>query len=134
MRQAHESGDRMKTLALFLAALPLYAAVTGTVTNRTTGKPQARATVGLYKLGTQTVQATAPAGAPIGAPVTKTSKPDVWSVDFPVKPGDTRFDISYTVPYTEGAAFAGKVVTKDENTYLIVPSGITMKGEGLNDL
>jgi len=250
MRQADESGDRMRSFILLLAALPLYAAVTGTVTNRTTGKPQARATVGLYKLGTQTglelidqaksdpqgnfridrtvqgphlirtawdgvtynhmlppgqpttnlaldvynastqpgaarvgkhiilfepasgqlavtetylftntgttawndpdggtlkffvpegaakptVQATAPGGAPIGAPVTRASKPDVWSVDFPVKPGDTRFDVSYTVPYTEGAAFAGKVVTKDENTYLIVPSGIIMKGEGLNDL
>jgi hypothetical protein len=244
----------MRILVLLLAALPIalpiHAAVTGTVTNRTTGKPQSGATVGLYKLGTQTglelidqaksdaagnfsinqtvqgphlirtawdgvtynhmlpprqpttnllldvynaskqpggakvgkhmilfepsggqmavnetylftnagstawndpdngtlkffvpegagkpaVQATAPGGAPIGAPVAKTSKPDVWSVDFPVKPGDTRFDITYTVPYTEGAAFAGKVLTKDENTYLIVPSGITIKAEGLNDL
>ena len=29
---------------------------------------------------------------------------------------------------------AGKVVSKDENTYLIVPTGVTLKGEGLNDL
>src|SRR5258708_33193223 len=54
MRQAYESGDRMRTLVLLLAALPIHAAVTGTVTNRTTGKPQPGATVGLYKLGTQT--------------------------------------------------------------------------------
>src|SRR5947208_15090728 len=54
MRQAHESGDRMRILVLLMAALPIYAAVSGTVTNRTTGKPQAGATVGLYKLGTQT--------------------------------------------------------------------------------
>jgi hypothetical protein len=250
MREAHEGGDRMRSLILLLAALPLHAAVTGTVTNQTTGKPQAGATIGLYKLGTQnglemidqaksdaqgnftidqtvqgphlirtawdgvtyntmlppgrpttglaisvynaskqpgvarvdkhmilfepsagqlsvnetvlyvntgktawnnpdsgtlqffvpeaagkpTVQATAPNGAPIGAPVTKTSKPDIWSVDFPVKPGDTRFDISYSLPYTEGAEFAGKIATRDENTYLIVPNGITMKGEGLKDL
>ena len=25
-------------------------------------------------------------------------------------------------------------MSKDENTYLIVPNGVTMKGEGLNDL
>ena len=38
------------------------------------------------------------------------------------------------MPYTEGADLAGKVVSKDENTYLIVPNGVTLKGEGLNDL
>jgi hypothetical protein len=81
-----------------------------------------------------TVQATAPGGAPIGAPVNKTSKPDIYAVDFPVKPGETRIDVSYTVPYTEGADYAGQIPTRDENTYLIVPSGITMKAEGLNDL
>ena len=241
----------MRPLILLLAALPLHAAVSGTVTNQTTGQPQPRATVGLYKLGTQngleliaqaksdakgafiidqtvqgphlirtawdgitynhmlppgqpttglsldvyntskqpgaakvgkhmilfepgggqlaitetylftntgktawndpdsgtlkffvpegaqkpTVQATAPGGMPIGAPVTKSARPDTWSLDFPVKPGDTRFDVSYTVPYTEGADFRGKVLTKDDNTYLVVPNGITMKAEGsLNDL
>jgi hypothetical protein len=80
------------------------------------------------------VDATAPGGMPLGAPVLKTSKPDVMGVDFPVKPGDTRIDVAYTVPYTEGADLAGKIVSKDENTYLIVPNGIALKGEGLNDL
>ena len=37
--------------ALILATLPALAAVNGTVINRTTGKPQAGATVGLNKLG-----------------------------------------------------------------------------------
>lgn len=36
---------------IFLLALPLMAAVDGTVVNRTTGKPQADATVTIYKLG-----------------------------------------------------------------------------------
>ena len=80
------------------------------------------------------MNATAPGGMPIGAPVKKTAKPDIYAVDFPVKPGDTRFDITYTVPYTEGAAYQGKVITKDENTYLIVPNGVTLKGDNLNDL
>lgn len=80
------------------------------------------------------VKATAPGGMPLGAQVNKTAKPDVFAVDFPIKPGDTRIDVTYAAPYTEGADYAGKVVTKDENTYLIVPNGITLTGAGLNDL
>jgi hypothetical protein len=84
--------------------------------------------------GKASVNATAPGGLPISASLVKTSKPDVMGVDFPVKPGETRFDISYSVPYTDGAPYEGKIVTTDENTYLIAPSGVTLQGEGLNDL
>ena len=42
------------------------------------------------------VKATAPGGMPLGAPVNKTAKPDVLAVDFAIKPGDTRIDVSYT--------------------------------------
>ncbi|MGA2267115.1 MAG: hypothetical protein ABSH44_01475 [Bryobacteraceae bacterium] len=80
------------------------------------------------------VNATAPGGTPIEAAVKKTSKPDVYAVDFPVKPGETRFDLTYTVPYTDGTAYEGKIVTRDDNTYLIAPSGVTLQGENLNDL
>ena len=79
------------------------------------------------------VKATAPGGMPIGAPFKKAGS-DSYSVDFPVKPGETRFDITYKVPYTIGQPFAGKVFTKDENTYLIVPNGVSLVGEGLNDM
>src|SRR5687767_12937384 len=80
------------------------------------------------------INATAPGGMPIPAPLIKTSKPDIFAVDFPVKPGETRFDLTYSVPYTAGESYEGKVVTKDENTYLIAPAGITLTGEHLRDL
>jgi hypothetical protein len=79
-------------------------------------------------------EVTGPGSMPIGAPVAKTAKTDVFEIDYPVKPGETRFDLTYQVPYTEGAAYDGKIITKDENTYLIVPNGVTMAGAGLNDL
>ena len=84
--------------------------------------------------GKAQVQATAPGGMPIGAGVLKTGTPDIFAVDFPVKPGETRIDVTYSTPYTAGQPFAGKVPSKDENTYLIAPNGITLEGKGLNDL
>jgi hypothetical protein len=84
--------------------------------------------------GKATAQGTAPEGMAIGAAVSPTAIANVFKVDFPVKPGETRFDIVYTVSYTDGADYEGKVVTKDENTYLIAPNGVTLDGAGLNDL
>jgi hypothetical protein len=79
-------------------------------------------------------EVTGPGSMPIGAPTAKTAKPDVYEIDYPVKPGETRFDLTYQVHYTEGAPYDGRIVTKDENTYLIVPNGVTIAGDGLNDL
>jgi hypothetical protein len=81
------------------------------------------------------VNATAPGGMPLGTPVIRVSRNEnIFASDFAVKPGDTRFDLTYSLPYTEGSPFAGRVVTKDENTYLIVPDGVSLSGEDLNDL
>lgn len=80
------------------------------------------------------VNATAPGGMPIPAAVDKTSKADIYKVDFAVKPGETRFDVTYAVPHTEGSAYEGKIVTKDDNTYLIAPTGVTLTGANLSDM
>src|SRR5262249_4735687 len=66
--------------------------------------------------------------------VSRNPRTETYFVDFAVKPGDTRFDVTYTMPYTGGTEYSGRVLTKDENTYLIAPDGITMRGENLNDL
>jgi hypothetical protein len=80
------------------------------------------------------VNVTAPGGMPIPAAAQKSQRGDAYMVDFAVKPGETRFDLTYLVSYTEGSEYAGKILTKDDNTYLIAPNGVTMTGEGLNDM
>lgn len=79
-------------------------------------------------------RATAPGGMPIGAPVVKTSKADEYAVAFPIKPGETRFDLTYTFPYQAGDAYEGRIPTSDENTYIIAPNGVTLAGDSLRDL
>jgi 5-hydroxyisourate hydrolase-like protein (transthyretin family) len=85
-------------------------------------------------IGEPQVSATAPGGMPVPAPLVKTSTASVMAIDFAIKPGETRFDLAYTVPYTAGQPYQGQVATSDENTYLIAPQGITLAGGGLTDL
>ncbi|HEX3879897.1 MAG TPA: carboxypeptidase-like regulatory domain-containing protein [Bryobacteraceae bacterium] len=80
------------------------------------------------------VNGTAPGGMPIAAATSKAGQPNVYKADFPVKPGETRFDLTYAFPYKTGDQYEGKVVTQDENTYLIVPSGVTLKAENVRDM
>jgi hypothetical protein len=80
------------------------------------------------------VQATAPDGMPVPAPAWKTSQRDVYAARFEIKPGETTIKVDYSVPYTDGAPYTGKIVSKDENTYLVAANGVTLKGDGLNDL
>ncbi|MGP8245164.1 MAG: hypothetical protein ACLQVN_11690 [Bryobacteraceae bacterium] len=80
------------------------------------------------------ISATAPDGMAVPAPSAKTARADTYAAKFEIKPGETRIDLSYAAPYTEGAAYAGRVATKDENTYLIAPKGVTLEAQGLQDL
>jgi hypothetical protein len=78
------------------------------------------------------VKATAPQGMPIDRAADKTDRKDIYKVDFPIKPGETNFELIYVLPYASGMAFEGKVLAKtDEPTLLVAPNGITLKGDGL---
>jgi len=84
--------------------------------------------------GNVQVNATPPGGQPLKQPAEKVGRSDVYKINFAMRPGETRVDVDYKLPYTEGAPVSGKIVSGDENTYLIVPNGITLEGENLNDL
>jgi hypothetical protein len=82
--------------------------------------------------GKITVKATAPQGMPIDRLADKTGEKGVYKVDFPIKPGDTSFELSYAMAYTPGAVYDGKVFYKtDEPTLLVAPNGVTIKGDNL---
>jgi hypothetical protein len=76
------------------------------------------------------VKCTAPQGMPIDRAADKTNQKDIYKIDFPIKPGETSIQVSYLVPYSSGAVFEGKTIGKtEEPTLLVVPSGVTLKGE-----
>jgi hypothetical protein len=76
------------------------------------------------------VNATAPQGMPVRRNAEKTGQENVYKIDFPIKPGETRIDLTYLA--RAGAPFAGRVLFPGGGpTRLVAPQGVEIKGEGI---
>jgi hypothetical protein len=73
-------------------------------------------------------------GMPLNREAKKTAEPNIYAVDFPVKPGETNFSITWTQPFATPADFSGRVLHKEERLNLIVPRGMSLKGDKLQSL
>jgi hypothetical protein len=80
--------------------------------------------------GAVQVNATAPQGMPVPQAAEKTSSKNIYKVAFAIKPGETRFDISYHVPFNAPGTFEGRILNNSP-TRLVVPNGVTIKGNGI---
>jgi len=83
--------------------------------------------------GVVQVNATAPQGMAVPQAAEKTATRNVYKVAFAIKPGETRFDLTYRVPFNAPGVFEGKILDKAP-TRLVAPSGVTIKGEGIQPL
>jgi hypothetical protein len=70
-------------------------------------------------------------GMPIQRPAEKTKVANVYKVDYPIKPGETRFDLNYTVPVTNPMTFSKKVLHTEGETDLVAPQGVTLKSDDI---
>lgn len=66
---------------------------------------------------------------PLQRPAEKTSTANVYKVNFPIKPGETRFDITYRLPRTE--TFSSRILHKEGSTRMVAPVGVTLAGDGI---
>ncbi len=64
----------------------------------------------------------------------KTSDPDIYKIDFPIKPGNSRVDLTYQIPFTSPGTFTTKALFKDPNTKVLAPVGVTLAGKGLGNV
>jgi 5-hydroxyisourate hydrolase-like protein (transthyretin family) len=83
--------------------------------------------------GKVAVTAQAPQGMPIQRVADKTNQKGVYKVDFPIKPGETRLDLSYDLPFSNPGTYESKMLVKADMTMLAVPAGVTVKGEGIEE-
>jgi hypothetical protein len=81
--------------------------------------------------GKAQIMATAPRGMPVERSAEKTPQAGVYMVNFPIKPGESRIDLAYRIPFTSPGKYSGRIVQPLEATMLVAPDGVTLKGEGL---
>jgi hypothetical protein len=83
---------------------------------------------------TAEVNVLSPGSVPVRRAPQKTNQPNVMKLDFPVLPGESRVDVSYTIPFTSPGDFDVKTFYKGSGTKLVAPVGVTMKADGMKDL
>ena len=81
------------------------------------------------------VNASGPQGMPLPRAAEKTSEANIYKVNFPIKPGQTEFDVTYSLPAGSPFTYRGRVVgVKGMPTgplRLIAPPGVTLSGTDL---
>jgi hypothetical protein len=74
----------------------------------------------------------APGGMPIQREAEKTSQPGVYKISYPIKPGESRFDVDYVLP--AAASIAGKVMPLDPQARIVTPAAVTLSGDGIQSM
>jgi hypothetical protein len=83
-------------------------------------------------VGKVRVTINSPGGMPIERSAEKTAAKNVYKISYPVKPGESRFDVSYSLPPSE--TFSSKVLHAEGLTRIVTPSTVTVEGTGVETL
>jgi hypothetical protein len=84
------------------------------------------------------ISAQGPGGMPLPRPAEKTEEKDVFKINYPIKPGETQFEITYVLVAGSPITFHGAVVgvkgMPPAPLRLVVPPGVTVAGKDLQQL
>lgn len=75
-------------------------------------------------------------GMPLPQAAEKTKENDIFKVNFPIKPGETEFQVTYVLPVGSPFTFRGRVVNVQGMSAatplrLVAPSGVTLAGNDI---
>jgi hypothetical protein len=71
--------------------------------------------------------ALAPGGMPVQAAPVPLGEPNHYAFIFPIRPGETRFQISYRLPYSGSLKFAPRVMMPTDTVAIMMPKSMTFK-------
>jgi len=81
--------------------------------------------------GSVQVRATGPAGMPLPSSATRTTREDVYKVNFPLKPGSNLIELTYHVPTADAENFTSRVLYDDVEIRFVIPEGVGVEGQDL---
>ena len=58
------------------------------------------------------------------------AKPNTFKLDFPIKPGESRVEMQWAMPFNTPGEFEEPILAKGRMTRLVAPVGVTFKGDG----
>jgi hypothetical protein len=73
-----------------------------------------------------------PGGQPVTNPASETGQKNTYAFNFPIKPGETQFQIQYHVPYSGEASFSPKPLADVQHFVVMTPKGITFTPKDQN--
>jgi hypothetical protein len=82
-------------------------------------------------VGTLSAGALAPGRSPAALEAVPAGRAQVYTVNFAIPPGETRFDFSYSIPFQTPGTFSGRILHQEGTVNLVVPAGVSLKGEGV---
>lgn len=80
------------------------------------------------------VGAIAPNSVSVRQTATETNQANVYQIGFPIKPGESRIDLTYHMPFASPGTFVSKVLYADPNTKILAPTGVTLSGTGVQSV
>jgi hypothetical protein len=66
-----------------------------------------------------------PGGMPVASSPVPMGDPGHYAYLFPLRPGETQFQVTYTLPYSGSAKFTPKLADKADNVVVMVPKSMT---------
>jgi len=75
-----------------------------------------------------------PQGMPVQRPPEKAKEPNTWVVKAPIKPGETRIDLTYSMPATPPTSFASKILHEGGPVRIVVPKGVSLQGKAVQNV
>jgi hypothetical protein len=71
-----------------------------------------------------------PAGMPVASSPIPVGEPGLYAFVFPIRPGETRFQVSYHLPYSGSLALSERVALPTENLVVILPKSMQFTPKG----
>ena len=76
-------------------------------------------------------RATAPGAMPVERELKPSKEKGVYQLPFPIKPGETRFDVSYKMAVKEPITFASRILHPEGQVFVLVPPGVEVESADL---